>query len=435
MPSGKSGLIWKASLAFELPAGEYELSYFWGSWHHERQLATEKLSAGEKSFVSTRGRSTNGYSPWFCLHSKKLEARFLAQLAYSGNWEMRFARRPSGRALQEENLQVSLGMRPDFGGPLELSPGESFALPPVAFTDTAGNLDDGANQLHRYQRRYVVPRTKTNDPLLVQFNSWYPFPGKMLVEDMKRCADLAARLGAEVFVLDAGWFSGKDWSRELGDWTHNPDEFPHGIQELSQYVRNKGMKFGIWVEIENLGVDSAMFRAHPDWCLTYNRSPLVVDERYHLNFAKPAASQWARSVVDRLVKDYGIEWLKIDYNIDIGECFDPPLLAERRGHVLHDHLASYYGWLDDLRAAYPQLVIENCSSGGTRFDLGIMAHTHTTWLSDVVRPRPSVQLGYGCTVEFIPEVCNHWMVGDQDNRDVSLSSPPPAGGTLCFGSR
>jgi alpha-galactosidase len=162
---------------------------------------------------------------------------------------------------------------------------------------------------------------------------------------------------------------------------------------------------------------------------------LVVDERYHLNFAKPAASQWARSVVDRLVKDYGIEWLKIDYNIDIGECFDPPLLAERRGHVLHDHLASYYGWLDDLRAAYPQLVIENCSSGGTRFDLGIMAHTHTTWLSDVVRPRPSVQLGYGCTVEFIPEVCNHWMVGDQDNRDVSLSSPPPAGGTLCFGSR
>jgi alpha-galactosidase len=412
------------SLALELPAGQYDLSYLWGGWGHERQLATEDLLAGEKSFIATRGRSTNGYSPWFCLHSKNLETRFLAQLAYSGNWEMKFARRPGGRALQEENLQASLAMRPDFGGPLELSPGESFALPTVAFTATAGDLDDGANQLHRYQRRYVVPRTKTNDPLLVQFNSWYPFPGKMLVEDMKRCADVAARLGAEVFVLDAGWFSSKDWSRELGDWTENREEYPHGIQELSQYVRSKGMKFGIWVEIENLGVDSVMFRAHPGWCLTYDGSPLRNDDRYHLNFAKPAVRQWARSVIDRLVRDYGIEWLKIDYNIDIGERFDPPRLGERRGHVLYDHLTNYYRWLDELRASYPQLVIENCSSGGTRFDLGIIAHTHTTWLSDEVLPLESVQLGYGCTVEFIPEVCNHWMVGDQDNGEVALSHPP-----------
>ena len=412
------------SLAWDLPPGQYDLSYLWGGWSRERQLATEDLSAGEKSFTSTRGRSTNGYSPWFCLHSKNLEVRYLAQLAYSGNWEMKFTRRPGARALQEENLEVSLGMRPDFGGPLELLPGEAFVLPEVAFTATAGNLDDGANQLHRYQRRYVVPRTKTNDPLLVQFNSWYPFSGKPMVDDMKRCAEVAARLGVEVFVLDAGWFSGKNWGRELGDWTPNPQEFPHGIQELSNYVRSQGLKFGIWVEIENLGVDSEMFRLHPDWCLTYDGNPLRSANRYHLNFAKPEVRQWAKSVIDRLVRDDGIEWLKIDYNIDIGERFDPPHLAERRGHVLYDHLTNYYRWLDELRAAYPQLVIENCSSGGTRFDLGIIAHTHTTWLSDEVRPLPSVQLGYGCTVEFLPEVCNHWMVGDQKNGSVSLTNPP-----------
>lgn len=412
------------SLALELPAGQYDLSYLWGAWGHERQVATEELSAGERSFVATRGRSTSGYSPWFCLRSSNLETRFLAQLAYSGNWEMKFERRPTGRRLEEENLHVSLGMRPDFGGPLQLAPGESFALPPVAFTATAGSLDDGANQLHRYQRRFVVPRTKTNDPILVQFNSWYPFPGKVMVDDMKRCADVAARLGAEVFVMDAGWFSGKNWGRELGDWTPNPVEFPHGIQELSRYVHSKGLKFGMWVEIENLGVESAMFRTHPDWCLTYNGAPLCVGDRYHLNFAKPAVRQWARSVVDRLVNDYGIEWLKIDYNIDIGERFDPTALTERRGHVLYDHLANYYRWLDELRAAYPSLVIENCSSGGTRFDLGIIAHTHTTWLSDEVTPLPSVQLGYGCTVEFIPEVCNHWMVGEKQNGEVALSNPP-----------
>ncbi len=412
------------SLALNLPGGRYELTYLWGGWGHERQLATEPLAAGERAFVSTRGRSTNGYSPWFCLHNQDLGIRFFAQLAYSGNWQMSFERAPDGRRFEEENLAVSLGMRQDFGGPLALSPGESFTLPPVAFTATPGDLDEGANQLHRYQRQFVVPRTPANDPLLVQFNSWYPFPGKMTVAEMKRCADVAAKLGAEVFVLDAGWFSGKNWSRELGDWTPNMEQYPHGIEELAQYVKSKGMKFGIWVEIENLGIDSRMFREHPDWCLTYEGKPLLVFERYHLNFARPEVRQWARSVIDRLAGDYGIEWLKIDYNIDIGDRFDPADLMERRGHVLHDHLVNYYRWLDEVRAAHPRLVIENCSSGGTRFDLGIMAHTHTTWLSDEVRPLPSVELGYGCTVEFIPEVCNHWMVGDKDDGEVSLSNPP-----------
>ena len=412
------------SLALELPAGQYDLTYLWGGWGRERQMANEDIAAGERAFTATRGRSTYGYSPWFCLHSKNLQTRFLAQLAYSGNWEMKFIRRPQGRPLQEENLQVALGMRPDFGGPLELLPGESFALPAVAFTATSGDLDDGANQLHRYQRRYVVPRPETNDPLLVQYNTWYPFGDKLVLDDLKRCVDAAARLGAEVFVVDAGWFSSKNWEHELGDWKENPEEFPHGLQELSQYVRSKGLKFGLWVEIENLGVDSEMFRTHPDWCLRYNGAPLQVENRYHLNFAIPAARQWASSVIDRLIRDYGIDWLKIDYNIDIGERFDPPALEARNGHVLYDHLMSYYGWLDGVRAAHPRLAIENCSSGGTRFDLGIIAHTHTTWLSDEVGPLPSVQLGYGCTLEFTPQVCNHWMVGDYDNGEVALSSPP-----------
>ncbi|HEX5481905.1 MAG TPA: alpha-galactosidase, partial [Terriglobia bacterium] len=94
------------------------------------------------------------------------------------------------------------------------------------------------------------------------------------------------------------------------------------------------------------------------------------------------------------------------------------------GDVLYRQIMDYYKWLDEIRAAYPDLVIENCSSGGLRFDLGIIAHTHTTWLSDEVRPLPSIQLAYGCTLEFIPEICNHWMVGDNLNGNVDLSKPP-----------
>jgi alpha-galactosidase len=412
------------SLGWLLPAGEYELTYLWGGGGWERQLATEPIRAGRRAFEQRNGRSTNGYSPWFCLLNRSLGVRYLAQLAYSGNWSMAFEQYPAVGELAKQDLSVALGMRFDFGGSLELAPQESFALPQVAFTAATGDLDDGTNQLHRYQRQYVVPHTATNDPLLVQVNTWYTFYENMTVDQLKRYADIAAQMGAEVFVIDAGWYGSKNWGREVGDWTPRPEVFPHGLEEIANYVRSKGLKFGLWVEIENLGVDSKTYREHPNWCLQYHGKPHMDDDRCQLDFAKPEVRQWARSVIDRFVHDYRIEWLKMDYNIDIGDRFDPTGDGQRRGDVLYQHLIHYYQWLDNVRAAYPQLVIENCSASAMRFDLGIMAHTHTSWVSDYIGPLESAQLGYGCTVEFMPEICNHWMVGDKVNGEVLPTGKP-----------
>ena len=408
------------SLSWSLPQGEYDLTYLWGGWSQERQVANELLGPGERRFTSTRGRATNNYSPWFCLHNHNSGTRYLAQLAYSGNWEMGFARSPltEQRPYTMGDLDVDLGMRFDFGGGLALDAGQSFPLPEVAFTSTSGDLDEAANQMHRYQREYAFAHSSVNDPLLVQFNSWYPFQGKMNIEEMKRCAGLAAKLGAEVFVLDAGWYNKKNWSTELGDYKADAIAFPRGIEELASYVRQLGMKFGIWVEIENIGVDSVIYREHPDWCLKYNGRPIEWADRLQLDFSKPEVRSWARSVIQRLGHEYGIQWLKIDYNIEIGDEFDPPATGARHGDVLHKQIINYYAWLDEVRAEFPALVIENCASGGLRFDLGIMAHANTTWLSDEVRPKPSLQLAYGCTLEFTPGVCNHWMVGDTTDGDV-----------------
>jgi len=347
----------------------------------------------------------------------------LAQLAYSGNWQMSFERTPSGGALEAEDLAVNLGMRFDANGPLVLPPTGSFTTPLVAFTASAGDLDETANQLHRFQHDFAFARTPANQPPLVQFNSWYPFPGPGTVADMKRCADVAAALGADVFVLDASWFSddAKTWWANVGDWQPKSSFLPNGLKELSEDVHGKGLKFGLWVEIEAAGLRSKVAQEHPDWFFALDGKPYDMG-RYHLNFAKPEVRAWARAHLDRLIRNYGLDWVKFDYNTEFGERLDQPA-SGRQGTVLHDHLAGYYQWLDDLRRAYPDLVIENCASGGMRFDLGIMAHTHTTWLSDVVDPKASVQLGYGCTVEFTPEVCNHWMVGDTENGAVDVSKP------------
>src|ERR1019366_9376558 len=169
------------SLSWSLPQGEYDLTYLWGGWSQERQLGNEVLGPGARRFASTRGRATNNYSPWFCLHNQDTGTRYLAQLAYSGNWEMGFGRSPltEQHPYTEGDLDVDLGMRFDFGGALSLEAGQSFSLPEVAFTSTAGDIDEAANQMHRYQREYAFAHNPVNDPLLVQFNSWYPFQGKM----------------------------------------------------------------------------------------------------------------------------------------------------------------------------------------------------------------------------------------------------------------
>ena len=413
------------SIGWDLPTGDYTLRYLWGSWGQERQLATETLGPGARRFEQTRGRATNGYVPWISLRNRTLGVEYIAELAWSGNWWMQVERQPGTGAspLRDQPVQVALGMHPDFGGALTLLPHDSITLPRGVFTAAAGDLDDAANQMHRYQRDFLVPRVRTNQPPLVQFNTWFPLGPNVDIANTMQAADAAAAIGAEVYVLDSGWYGSGDWERTLGDYSPDPRKFPRGLEELADHVRAKGMKFGLWVEIENAGIESRLFREHPEWCLPYGGKPWITANRCQLDFANPAVRQWASATVDRLVTRYRLDWIKIDYNIDVGDRFDPARTGES-GRRLHDHVTAYYAWLDSIRAAHPELVVENCSSGGLRLDLGVMGHTHTAWLSDVVDPKASVQLGYGCTVQFAPEVCNHWMVGDADSGVVDSSKAP-----------
>jgi len=413
------------SIGWDLPGGDYTLRYLWGSWGQERQLAAETLAAGARRFEQTRGRATNGYVPWLSLRNRTLGVEYIAELAWSGNWWMQVERRPGTGAapLRDQRVRVELGMHHDFGGPLTLLPGDTITLPRAVFTATTGDLDDAANQMHRYQRGYLVPRARTNDPPLVQFNTWFPLGTTVDIGNTIQAADAAAAIGAEVYVLDSGWYSSGDWERTLGDYEPDPRKFPRGIEELANHVHDQGMQFGLWVEIENAGIGSRLYREHPEWCLPYGGKPWITANRCQLDFANPAVRRWATAVVDRLVSRYRLDWIKIDYNIDVGDRFDPARGGES-GRRLHDHVTAYYAWLDTIRSAHPDLIVENCSSGGLRLDLGVMGHAHTAWLSDVVDPIASVELGYGCTVQFAPEVCNHWMVGDADSGVVDPTRPP-----------
>ena len=247
--------------------------------------------------INQSGRSTNGYSAWFSLRNAQSGIRYGAQLAYSGNWEASFGRFVSERRkveLKDQDLDVEMGMRFDGGGAAALSPGASFALPAVAFTATSGDLDDCANQLHRYQRKYALARSPANRPPLAHLNVWYALQRTPHAADVMKYADYAADLGLEAAVIDAGWFMYHGSTPVFGDWEADPDEFPKGLREVSDHVHARGMKFGVWLEIECVSQESKAAKEHPDWLLRYDGVPMPGTKgRLYLNFGKPEVRRWA----------------------------------------------------------------------------------------------------------------------------------------------
>ncbi|MEO6924702.1 MAG: glycoside hydrolase family 36 N-terminal domain-containing protein, partial [Bryocella sp.] len=247
------------SLSLLLPPDAYEVSYLHGGWGRELQLQTAPVRDAALSFVDTTGRSSNGFSPWFVLHDINTGVRYGAQLAYSGNWQMNFNQVNEKRAVEshEQDLSVTMGMRFDFGGDARLLPGKSLELPEVAFTASNGDLDDVANQFHRYQRRYVFAHTPTNSPPLVTMNVWQVTRRNPKAVDIKRFADLIAPLGMEALIIDSGWFEHEHHPNAdsptdptlppiWGNWEPDSEYFPKGLSDVADYTHAKGMKFGVW---------------------------------------------------------------------------------------------------------------------------------------------------------------------------------------------
>ncbi|WP_170971000.1 alpha-galactosidase [Ilyomonas limi] len=407
------------SFSASLPGGNYDLQYLKTEWGHERRFTTEALQPDSlRSFIMNRGRSGEGYSSWFSLVNNTTSVRYMAELAYSGNWQMQFLQKEANAP-----VTVQMGMRFDKGEALTLLPSATFQTPEVAFTLDSGDLDEVANYLHRYQREFVIPAVQTNRPLLVEYNTWFATPNKVYVKEVKRLVDSAAALGCEAFVLDAGWYNEQeqDWSAELGNWYPTKTSFPNGLEELVNYVHQNNMLFGLWVEIESVGRQSNLVKEHPGWFLQNEGKPVFTSNRYHLNFANDSARNWALHTISRLVNTYQLKWIKIDYNNSVGESFD----AQYNGIALYEHLQGYFKLLDAVHHLFPSLIVENCASGGLRTDLGTMKHTNTAWLSDITYPHNAPQLVWGATLELTPGINNYWMTGDTVHQDVWFCKEEP----------
>ena len=365
------------------------------------RLRSAKIDAAGQTIGST-GRSSEQAMGWFALTAPGLRGGMFGGIEWSGEWQLRVAREGENTVLRAglENVRV------------RLLPGEKFESPRRFVGFFRDDLDDAANASHTFARRYLM-RPRPPDFPWTQFNTWFAFYTNLNEENLRREVDLAAELGLEVFVVDAGWYEGSpalgDFSFGLGTWRENREKFPSGLAAFSDYVRRKGMKFGLWVEPERVDIRYVGKEIPSEW-LAYADPAAPLPEgaarTAQICFGHPAARAWAKTWLARLVREYNLDWLKWDSN-GWASC-NPP---GESGDGDLAHVRGLYDILDSLRAEFPNLIIENCASGGNRMDYGLLRRTDIAWLSDETDPSYRVRYHViGASYPFPPEYLNAWFV-------------------------
>jgi alpha-galactosidase len=318
------------------------------------------------------GRSSNLHLPFFIsLASKSADAEGLfCGMEWSGAWQMVFWKE------DETHIGLCVGVRVHG---LTLAAGETLRLPEVHLGFFRGGAEAGTNALRKHLYEQVCPAYQ-GKPVLprVSYDHWFGIYNNLNLDVMKREADRAAELGVEVFVVDAAWFPG-DFSAGVGNWDDvDRSKFPDGLEPLAEYVRNRGMDFGLWFEIERANEGTRAFIDHPEFFIP---RPGGRDGHNfaHLNLARRDAQDWAIETISDWIKRLDLRWSRWDYNIEPQPYWDA---MDASGKIQFEYCKGLYHVLDTLMARHPNWMVEASASGGRRIDIGTMKRAHTYWFSD-----------------------------------------------------
>jgi alpha-galactosidase len=408
----------------------WRLRYLHGGWGAETQLTQAGLTPGKLVLESRRGVTSHQLNPWFTVDpgaaaTEEAGEVWSGALAWSGSWKLVFETTPAGQ------LHACGGWN-DFDWAERLAPGQELVTPQFAALYTAGGFGAASREWHSWQRAHVLghgdrvviaaprwsppvagrPQHDGEPPLRpVLYNSWEATAFKVSEEGQMRLAELAAPLGVECFVLDDGWFAGRnDDHAGLGDWVADTAKFPRGLGPLIERVNDLGMRFGLWVEPEMVNPDSDLYRAHPDWVYHFaNRTRSEHRNQLVLNLARPDVAEWVFTTLDGILARNHIGFIKWDMNRPLSE---PGWPAEAGGdpqRIWVEHVRSLYAILDALRAVHPGVDFESCCGGGGRVDLGILRRVDQVWTSDNTDAWDRVLIQEGFTQAYTPQAMMDWV--------------------------
>lgn len=395
------------TLDCEVTATPFYIVQLSGSWGRERDIIETKLTHGIQSFGSTRGVSGHQHNP-FCALSIGPPSETNGEvkgfsLIYSGNFECEAELSEMGR------LRMNMGIH-QMGFQWHLVPGNSFYTPEAVLVRSNRGLGGMSRVLHRLFLDHLIrplPRWARNDPPIL-LNSWESCYFDVNHSQIVEMARQGSKLGINLIVLDDGWFGKRDdITSSLGDWQINTVKFPFGLESLAEEVRSYNCKFGIWIEPEMVSEKSNLYQLHPEWYLHVPQRPRQAGRNQGvLDLSREDVIQYLFS----LFKDIfvHVDYVKWDMNRPLTEVYSlrEPDYAQIiwQSETAHRYVLGVYKLQQMLVTEFPNVLLENCASGGGRFDPGMLFYSPQIWCSDNTDAICRMKIQYGTSIAY-PASC------------------------------
>ncbi len=373
---------------------DFDMITLYGRWGKERAVDRFPLSRARQGISSKRGSSSHAHNPFGAIvdndASEEYGNAYGFNFVYSGNFSFDAEVDPQG------GTRVMMGMNPDaFGWKLE--PGEEFNAPEVVMVYSDGGIGKMSRIFHKLYSKHLF-RGKWKDikrPLLI--NNWEATGMSFTGDQLVTFAERAKELGIDMLVMDDGWFGNRDSDRTaLGDWQVNEEKLGGPLSSFIARINALGLKFGIWYEPEMISRDSNLYRAHPDWCIHVpGREKSIARHQYVLDFSRKEVRDYIYSEMYKVLSGNNIAYVKWDFNRNLSEVGSAGLPADRQKEVFHRFVLGTYEIMNRLITDFPDILLENCSGGGGRFDPGTLYYSPQIWCSDNTDPieRLSIQFG------------------------------------------
>lgn len=388
-----------ASLSLDLPDANYDWLQLSGAWGRERAIKERALQQGIQSIESTRGISSHQHNPFVALKRKNADEHqgevIGTAFVYSGNFLIQ------AEVDTWDVTRLRVGINP-FGFEWQLKSNESFTTPEAVLVYSDQGLNGMSQAFHKLFRKRLA-RGKWRDqerPVLI--NNWEATYFDFNEDKLVSIAETAHDVGIELFVLDDGWFGERNNDHAgLGDWSVNKQRLPHGIGSLAARIRKIGLKFGLWFEPEMINKDSQLYREHPDWLIhTPQRQDHHGRNQFVLNFSMPAVVDNIFNQMSAIIDESKLDYIKWDMNRPLTDVYDSHLDFSQQGEVFHRYVLGVYRLYDMLTTKYPNVLFESCSSGGGRFDPGLLYYAPQTWTSDDSDAIERLKIQYGTSMLY-----------------------------------
>jgi len=386
-----------------------------GQWHTLRPsemgfVENERSSWSQAQAGSIGSWSTERYLPIAMAENTNLSLIWFWQIEHNGSWYWEISN-VSAYDNHVNDVYAYLGGPDDLHSAAwkNLKPGDTYETVPLALGCVRGGFGEAVEALTRYRRAVCLKNHKDHSRCSVIFNDYM----NCLWADPTEAKELpmiaaAAKAGCEYFVIDAGWYADlhEDWSQTIGAWQPSGTRWPHGLWFVLDRIRAAGMTPGLWLEPEVAGAKSVLAQKPDQWFLMRHGKRVFKNSRLLLDFRNPEVRAYLDQVIARLVNEYGAGYIKMDYNVDSLQGTE--IEADSLGQGLLDHNRAHLAWLDGILNRYPDLVIENCGSGGGRMDYAMLSRLQLQSMTDQEDYLKLPAILVGASAAVLPEQLAIW---------------------------